>query len=416
VTVPQLLFYIVAGLLAQVLLSAAIAVFRRRQSTTDQVFALVPIPVGVSSSAWSGVRAFRVVRKVMEDSAQTQCSFYLEPVDGQPLQNYKPGQFITFSISVGSESTAAASEITRCYSLSDTPHPAHYRVTIKRAAPPMKQPTAPSGKSSSYFHDRVQLGDVLQVCAPSGRFHLDADSQVPVVLIGGGIGVTPMMSMLRWCMENQPQRLVHLYYGVRNSAEHAFKSVLQEMAANAPQFHLHVAYSCATEADVLGVDYHHAGQINMALLKQTLPHGQHQFYVCGPASMMESLVPALAAWGVALADIHFEAFGPASVHLPNPNSPVAQSGSVVSPSPIEIQFKRSQRSLVWDNRDANLLDFAESHGIALESGCRSGSCGSCATPLLSGEVLYEHIPDFELAPGQCLLCVGKPASALVLGA
>jgi ferredoxin-NADP reductase len=416
VTVSQLLFYIVAGLLAQVLLGGAIAVFRARRSTDDQVPASLPIPARASSSAWIGVRAFRVARKEIEDNSQTQCSFYLEPVDGQPLPIYKPGQFLTFSLTSESESTAnAASEITRCYSLSDTPHPAHYRVTIKRVAPPLKQPTVPPGKSSSYFHDKVQVGDILQVRAPSGKFYLNLDSQVPVVLIGGGIGVTPMISMLRWCLKNQPQRLVHLYYGVRNSAEHAFKSVLQELAANVPQFHLHVVYSCATEADRPGVDYHHTGHINMALLRQTLPHGQHQFYVCGPAAMMETLVPALAAWGVALSDIHFEAFGPASVHLTDPNSPAAQIGSLVSPSSIEIQFKRSERSLAWDNRASNLLDFAESHGIAVESGCRSGSCGSCATPLLSGEVLYEHTPDFELAPDQCLMCVGKPASALVLG-
>jgi ferredoxin-NADP reductase len=352
----------------------------------------------------------------MEDSAQSQCSFYLEPVDGHPLPSYKPGQFLTFSLALGSDSGAAVDEITRCYSLSDAPNSAHYRVTIKRAVPPLEQPSVPPGKSSSYFLDRVQVGDVLQVRAPSGRFYLDPDSSTPVVLIGGGIGLTPMMSMLHWCLEHQPGRTVHLYYGVRNSKEHAFKSLLQELAANAPQFHLHLVYSVAAQSDVLGVDYHHAGQINVALLKQTLRHGQHQFYVCGPAAMMESLVPALAAWGVALADIHFEAFGPASVHLPNPQSSVAPEDTLASPVNLEIRFKLSQRSLAWDGRDANLLDFAESHGISVESGCRSGSCGSCATPLLSGQVLYEHIPDFELAPGQCLLCVGKPASALVLGA
>jgi ferredoxin len=119
---------------------------------------------------------------------------------------------------------------------------------------------------------------------------------------------------------------------------------------------------------------------------------------------------------VAIGDIHFEAFGPASVHLPDPQSSAAPGDALASPVSLEIRFKRSQRSLAWDGRFGNLLDFAESHGIAVESGCRSGSCGSCATPLLSGEVQYEHTPDFELEAGQCLLCVGKPASALVLGA
>jgi uncharacterized protein len=415
VTALQLLLYIVAALLAQLLLGTGAAMLRVRRITAERVSAPGPIPANPSSAAWSGVRAFRVARRVMEDNAQAQCSFYLEPVDGRPLPAFKPGQFLTFSLTLGSESTAVANEITRCYSLSDAPHPAHYRVTIKRALPPLKQPNVPAGKSSSYFHDRVQVGDVLQVRAPSGRFHLDADSLVPVVLIGGGIGITPMMSMLRWCLEHQPDRTVHLYYGVRNSTEHAFKSVLQELAANAPQFHLHVVYSNAAQVEAPGVDYHHAGKINVALLKQTLPHGQHQFYVCGPTAMMESLVPALAAWGVALADIHFEAFGAASVHLPNPLSSTAQADALASPA-MAVRFERSERSLDWDGTASNLLDFAETHGIAVESGCRSGSCGSCVTPLLSGKVRYAHTPDFELAPGQCLLCVGKPVSALVLGA
>ncbi len=370
----------------------------------------------VSSAHWSGLRAFRVARRVMEDSAQAQCSFYLEPLDGQALRPYKAGQFLTFSLTIGGESSVAVGEVTRCYSLSEAPNPAYFRVTIKRASPPSIQPNAPAGRSSSYFHDRVQVGDLLQVRAPSGRFCLDTDSMVPVVLIGGGIGITPMMSMLHWCLDHQPGRIIHLYYGVRNRTEHAFKAVLEKWAAEVPTFHLHVVYSDKALPEPPGVGYHHAGQINVELLKQTLPHRQQQFYVCGPTAMMESLVPALADWGVALGDIHFEAFGPASVLLPSAKSSVVQGALPGSASTFEIRLKRSQRSLEWDKREPNLLAFFESHGVAVESGCRSGSCGSCVTPLLDGEVLYEHTPDYELTAGQCLLCVGKPASALVLGA
>ena len=414
-TALHLLFFIVVSLLVQIGVVGGIAIFQAHRAKALVIHDPAPISDSASATSgqWSGLRAFRVVRRVMEDSANAQCSFYLEPVDGQALLPYKPGQFLTFSLRIRDESDAAISEITRCYSLSDAPNPAYYRVTIKRALAPSAQPKAPAGRSSSYFHDRVQVGDILQVRAPSGRFHVDADSMVPVVLIGGGIGITPMMSMLRWCQEHQPGRIIHLYYGVRNATEHAFKAALAQLAAECPGFHLHVVYSDKTLSGPPGDGYHYAGQINIELLKQTLPHGQHQFYVCGPTAMMESLVPALAAWGVALADIHFEAFGPASVRLPSNKSAAVQ----LEPAPtLEIRLKRSKRALVWDEREPNLLEFFESHGIAVESGCRSGSCGSCVTPLLGGEVRYEHTPDFELAPGQCLLCVGKPASALVLGA
>jgi uncharacterized protein len=83
---------------------------------------------------------------------------------------------------------------------------------------------------------------------------------------------------------------------------------------------------------------------------------------------------------------------------------------------LEVRFQRSGRTLTWDGQDSSLLDFAERHGIAVESGCRSGGCGSCETHLLEGTVQYDHVPDHDVAPGHCLLCVGRPSSAVVLEA
>jgi hypothetical protein len=232
-----------------------------------------------------------------------------------------------------------------------------------------------------------------------------------VALIGGGIGITPMMSMLRWCVANQPQRPVHLFYGLRNSEDHAFKLQLEELAASHPALRLHVVYSRPTTADVAGRDYQHAGHVDVELLRKTLTHGRHLFYVCGPPSMMQTLVPALAEWGVPAKDIHYEAFGPASVKLPG-----AQVSAAPLVSSVEVKFQRSGRTLNWDGQDASLLDFAERHGIEVESGCRSGGCGSCETRVLDGSVAYEHTPDHDLASGHCLLCVGRPATSLVLEA
>ncbi len=129
--------------------------------------------------------------------------------------------------------------------------------------------------------------------------------------------------------------------------------------------------------------------------------------------MMQSLVPALRDWGVPAADIHFEAFGPASVR---PTSPVRNTPAVATAASIDVRFSRSGRTLAWDGQDANLLDFAERHGLAVDSGCRTGSCGTCQTRLLSGDVRNVDAPDCDIPTGHCLLCVGKPQSALVLDA
>ena len=369
-----------------------------------------------STGAWPGWREFRVARRAFEDRAQTQCSFYLEPVDGSTLAPFRSGQFLTFSLQVADDATpqaGASRVITRCYSLSDRPDPKHYRVTIKRVPPPADRPDVPPGASSNHFHDHVQEGDVLRVKAPAGHFFIDADADVPVVLTAGGIGITPMMSMLRWCLAEQPARTVHLFYGVRNGGEHAFKELLEELAAQHRNVHLNVAYSRPEAGDLVGRDYQHAGRVDLDLLRRILPHGRHQFYVCGPPALMEGLVPALAQWGVPRADLHFEAFGPASVRLPGDELDAAAASLV---EPMEVKFSRSGRTLVWDGQDANLLDFAERHGVSVESGCRAGGCGTCETTLVSGTVDYPSAPDHDVVQGRCLLCVGKPGSALVLEA
>ena len=126
--------------------------------------------------------------------------------------------------------------------------------------------------------------------------------------------------------------------------------------------------------------------------------------------MMASLLPALSAWGV-----------PARTSTTRRSAlhPRRRTSTGTAPAlavPVEVRFSRSGRTLVWDGHDPTLLDFAERHGVAVESGCRSGSCGSCETRLVSGSVQYGHKPDHDIAPGHCLLCVGTPESALVLEA
>jgi ferredoxin-NADP reductase len=407
-----LLLYIAMALVAQLLMGAAIGLRKRRTSVHSPALRPALGQPGIAPGAWRGLRTFRVARRVYEDAAQTQCSFYLEPVDGLALPDYKPGQFLTFSLLLA-EPGAVVRTVTRCYSLSDSPTPSHYRVTIKRVLAPAASAGVPDGAASNYFHDHVHAGSTLQVRAPSGHFHLDTLASTPVVLIAGGIGITPMMGMLRWCAQHQPERVVHLYYGVRNSAEHAYKAVLEDMARALPQLRLHEVYSRPLAEDRPDVDYQHPGRVDLGLLKQTLPHGVHQFYLCGPAAMMETLVPDLLQWGVARSDLHFEAFGPASVRLPL-ESPTVQSADAAEP--LSVHFQRSGRTLSWTGQHANLLDFAEAHGIQVESGCRSGSCGSCVSTVVRGTVDYASPPDCDLAPGQCLLCVGKPRTSLALDA
>ena len=401
-----LLAYVVAALVLQVAVAVAVASWRRRRAAASQ--AAVPRVAHRTKGAWDGWREFRVARREYEDRAHTLCSFHLEPVDGAPPPPFVPGQFLTFAVPLSADRT-----LTRCYSLSDGPNAGSYRISVKRVLAPVGRPELPAGACSNQLHDRLQKGDVIKAKAPAGRFVVAPEPSVPVVLIAGGIGITPLLCMLRGGLADEPNRTVHLYYGVRQGAEHGFRKELEDLARLHPNFRMNVVYSQPDPDDASGRDYQHTGHIDVDLLRRTLPAGRHRFYVCGPPAMMASLIPALGQWGVLPDDIQHEAFGPASARSAQASSRAAAPGASLS---LEVMFRKSARTLVWDGRDANLLDFAERHAVPIESGCRSGSCGTCEVKLVAGTVRYAERPDHEITPGHCLLCVGVPDSPLQLEA
>lgn len=355
--------------------------------------------------AWAGWRDFTVADRAYEDMAHTSCSFHLCPVDGKPLPPFKAGQFLTFLIPVSQETP-----LVRCYSLSEEPRRDRYRITVKRAGPPRERSELPPGACSNWFHDRVQVGDVLKVKAPNGRFTIDGSVVGPLVFIAGGIGITPLFCMLKSVLNGESGRDVYLFYGVRNAREHAFKTALEDLAAHHPSMRLVVAYSAPDADALLGKDYQHKGYIDIDLLRKELPYSAGQFYVCGPPALMACLIPALRTWGVPDRNIHYEAFGPASAQEP------AEISGAVASRRFQVHWTRSRRTIAWTGDDANLLTFAERHGISVDSGCRSGSCGSCETKIASGTVLYTSEPDYPIGAGHCLLCVGRPGADLELEA
>jgi len=378
--------------------------------------AVLPASEETAVAAWTGFRTFRVERKTIEDAMQSVCSFYLVPEDGKPLPSFLPGQFLTFRLDVPT-SAGGSEQIVRCYSLSDAPRPDGYRVSIKRVPSPAGSAgiDLPPGRSSNHFHDHIEVGNLLQVRAPSGHFHIER-SEAPVVLIGCGIGITPMLSMLNWSLAEQKGREVWLFYGVRHGRELVMKSHLEALAAPHPNFHLHVCFSNPQAEDMAGRDYQHRGRVDVSLLRMLLPIKSYHFYICGPSPMMESLVPALENWGVRDSHIHFEAFGPASIKRRNAVTAVAAACGDAMTGDIIVTFAQSGKKLAWPTASSNLLDFAENGGIAVNSGCRAGGCGSCQTTILSGEVSYHQSPDFDPEPGTCLLCVCTPKTSLTLEA
>lgn len=351
--------------------------------------------------AWTGTRPFRV-SAVVDESADCR-SFYLMPEDGRPLPRFEPGQYLTFHL----PSADPARPIVRCYSLSERPREDFYRVTIKRAPAPADQVDAPAGRGSSYFHREVHPGSRLEVEAPQGEFFLDPTDMLPVVLVAGGIGVTPMMSMASYLVHRRDPRTVYFFAGFRNSREQPFRARLTEYRAETPNFRVDVSYSRPLTSDLAGLDFDHRGYVSVARMRRVLPASNFRFYVCGPPGMMKSVVPELLEWGVPIDHLRYEAFGPATVRG------LSSSSTTVA---CDVQFARSGRVTRWTDKETSLLELAERNGIPLDSGCRAGNCGQCRLMIAAGRVTHSKPPGVALVDGECLACIARPQGDVVVEA
>lgn len=290
----------------------------------------------------------------------------------------------------------------RCYSLSSPPDETdYYRVTIKRLE---------GGIGSSWFHDHVSEGDLLDVKAPSGHFYLDGSG--PVVLIGGGIGITPILSMAEHIAAKGSGRDCHIFVGARNTREAVGVERLRALSERHPNIRVIVCHSRPERAEDIPANAapDHIGRVDIALLREVLPSNNEEFYLCGPSGMMHQLTADLEAWGVPASAIHYEAFGPASVGggTTPPESTTAE--------PVEVVFTRSGKTAAFTASDTSLLALAERVGVPLDAGCRAGNCGSCATAIVEGAVTYSTPPGDPPPAGSCLPCIARPRERLVLDA
>ena len=239
---------------------------------------------------WRGARAFNVVRRVDESTEIT--SFYFKPADGGPILDYAPGQYIGLQLFIKGEETR------RNYSLSAIADGNQYRISVKRE---------PNGVASNYLHDQLHVGDSINLFAPSGEFTL-SDSQKPLVLISGGVGITPTLAMLEAALATS--RPVHFIHCARNGGVHAFREWVEGLAERHPQLK---HFYCYAEDDGTLPAAHAVGLLDQPLLDQWLP-GERDVdaYFLGPKGFMAAIKRQLKAAGVPEHQSHYEFFGPAA--------------------------------------------------------------------------------------------------------
>lgn len=256
-----------------------------------------------ATGGWNGYRRFVVDRKTAE--SEIISSFYLKPEDGGPLPPFKPGQYVTVKIAHPAVPTSP-----RNYSLSDRPGVGHYRISVKRE--PSLAPEAPDGLISNYLHDAVNKGDVLDVGPPCGEFTLDPAfvADRPIVLLSGGIGITPLMSMFKSLAHHGADAPIHFVHAARDSRVHALADEVRQVAAELPNARTHFRYDAPQVNDLAEQRCDSVGLVDGDFIRDWLPNNNAEFYFCGPKPFMTSVYRALREWGVDDARLHFEFFGP----------------------------------------------------------------------------------------------------------
>lgn len=252
---------------------------------------------------WEGFRSFKVVNKVKENDIIT--SFYLSPADEGGIPKFYPGQYITVRLATPDGSTTM-----RNYSLSDSPNENHFRISVKRQSSPLRD-VAP-GFVSNTLHDAIKVGMCLDVAPPCGEFILDPETAEtrPLVFLAAGVGITPLLSMLKAALAAAPQRQITFIHACRHEGVQAFKDTLDEWAAHHTNLSVHHCYSEQPPAGVLRDSTAISGLLTDPLLTNLIPFKEADYYFCGPTLFMQYIHRHLMLKGVAPERMHYEFFGP----------------------------------------------------------------------------------------------------------
>jgi ferredoxin-NADP reductase len=347
--------------------------------------------------SWKGYRQFRVSEITTEADGVRAVTF--EPQDECELPDYLPGQHIEIK-------AAISLDLVRDYSLTGAARVSkrkHYSVAVRREERRGPDGKTFEGKMSSYISRQLRVGDLIELTAPSGKYVLPEASQQPVILMAGGIGITPFISLLESLPDDSPME-IWLLYSNRNSQAHAFRSRIAFHAARLPGLKVSNHYTSPLPSDILGRDFDSPDRITAAIVPDDLIARRARVYMCGPTGMMKAFGEGLIARGVPKFDIFQELFTA-------PTGSLADDGKTYT-----VTFSRSHgKPIVWTSTKGPILNFAESEGLSLPSGCRVGQCESCAIHIVSGSVRYLNGVESD-DPSVCLTCSAVPTSNLVLDA
>ena len=331
---------------------------------------------------WRGKFALAGVEVVTPDTK----TFLLKPANGERIPfDYVPGQFLTLHIEPRGIPTS------RSYTIASTPTwRDRIEITVKRED---------HGLVSRWLHDELTVGEEIDVEAPNGTFVFTGKEADSVMLIGGGVGVTPMMSIARYLTETRWSGKIYLILGFRVPRDFIFREEIAALQSSNANLAVTVTMSSPGDEPWSGA----VGRIDARLLAATVPDiATHRAHICGPPAMMDAVKVALTGLGIAEANIKTEAFGTIKR---NPTARGAGSSEIAG----KVFFQASDTTAPAAIDDT-ILDAADAVGVFIDNACRSGTCGSCRAKLLSGNVsmaVQDSLTEQDKTVGYILTCQAK---------
>lgn len=379
--------------------------------------------------SWSGTLR---VAAIFQETPDVKTFRLVDPEGGGIPFTFLPGQFLTFSAKIDGK------PVRRSYTIASSPAQRdHIEITVKREE---------QGAESRYLHDQVMVGDPLPISGPSGVFTFMGTEAASIVLIGGGVGITPMMCVIRYLTDRAFAGDIFFLYGARSPEDFIFREELGYLQKRHGNLHVAATMMHAGETVWTGA----VGLISKEFIAQAVSDiARRRVHVCGPPQMMEAVKAELLELGVARDKIKTEAFGPAQGAAPVPQPPLALAqapaveaparppGMNVAPAALgavappavaapaglptaaaQVEFSSSGKTAPLAP-DQTVLEAAEAIGVTIDFSCRVGTCGTCVVPLKAGTVTMEvedGLSPEDKARGIILACQAKSVGNLVVEA
>jgi ferredoxin-NADP reductase len=366
---------------------------------------------------WTG--DMRVCR-VFEETRDIK-TFRLVAGDGDPIPfTYLPGQFLTLTVE------PEGSPVKRSYTIASSPTVQDYlEITVKRET---------QGLVSRYLHDTLKEGDPLKVKGPGGRLTFTGEGAEGIVLIGGGVGITPMMSVIRYLTDRGWPGAIYFLYSCKTTKDFVFREELEYLQRRHPNLNVMATMTREKGTVWMGLK----GRLTRDLIGSAVEEiTKPPIHICGPPPMMDAMKAMLDELGVPKEHVRTEAFGPpkkggAAKPKAKPKAKAKTKAAPAKADPGEAAasapapaggaatatFKASEKSGPL-GPDETVLDVADALGVDIENSCRAGSCGSCTVRLLEGQVTMEvedGLDSDQKAEGFILACQAMSESAVVIDA